>query len=651
MVVLTILNVSAIFAETTQQKEELTDVFVTATRTEQDFGKLGGSSVSMLGFEEIDAKKQFSVGEILKGIPGIDVISNGGMGTVTQAFLRGADSKNTLILIDGMMFNDPSSPNRAANIANITTDAIERIEVVRGPMSVLYGSNATAGVINIITKKGSKKPSVFAGIEGGSYNTWKYNAGIMGAVDKFNFSLLGSMLDTEGFSIANDDNDRISHQGNTSEEDGWKNKNLYGKFGVDVNPDFDITANFMVLDTKVDLDDWGPGYAGDRFSADPEYWWITNPDPNGLKEFKTTSDHAGGKIKVHNYFFDHGFESLLAFQTLRHASRDYDNNGDRTAKTLGETSEWSWQGGFDLKKLHLLDFGANYFNEKMNSISTWSSIPEKSTVTRSAWFQDQFYMTDHLVIVGGGRMDDHEKFGSKATYRLAPAYYFSDTTLKASLGTGFRSPSLYELFSDSGNENLDPEKSLGWDVGVEQAFQEKTAKAGLTYFNTVYEDRIGWDANLITPQTPWGAYNQLDGKTKISGMEAFLEYRVIPELNLSLDYTYTDTKDPDGNRLVRRPYNKVHFNSRYEFLEKGMINLDAYWVGDRDEITSAMDGDGNPVEYLDAYSLLNLSVQYDITKHMSLHARVDNLFDEFYEEAWSYATPGRSAYVGMKLTY
>jgi vitamin B12 transporter len=651
MAALTLMNVPGVFAEAIQQEETLTDVFVTATRTEQDFGKLGGSSVSMMEYEEIDGKKQFNVGEVLKGIPGLDVISNGGMGTITHVFMRGADSKNTLLLIDGMMFNDPSSPNRAANIENITTDAIERIEVVRGPMSVLYGSNATAGVINIITKKGTEKPSVFAGVEGGSYNTWKYNAGILGTVNDFNFSLLGSLLDTEGFSIADDHNDRIPHEGNTDEEDGWNNKNLYGKFGADIHPDFDITANFMLLDTAVDLDDWGPGYAGDRFVPDEESWWIFNPDPNGLKEFETTSHHAGGKINVHNYFFNQGCESLLSFQTFKHAARDYDNNGEKTAKTEGKTHEWSWQGGFDIQNMHQLDFGATHFTEKMDQDSTWSSIPETSAITRSVWIQDQFYMTDYLGIVGGVRMDDHEKFGGKATYRLAPACYFSSTTLKAALGTGFRSPSLYELFSDSGNEDLDPEKSLGWDVGVEQSFLNQSVQTGLTYFNTVYEDRIGWDPDLITPQTPWGAYNQLDGETKTSGIEAFFTYQVLSDLTLSMDYTYTDTEDPDGNRLVRRPYNKIHLNSQYAFLEKGRVNLDAYWVGERDEITSAMDENGNRVEYLDDYLLVNVAVNYDITSHMNVHTRLDNLFDEFYEDAWSYASPGRSAYVGLKVTY
>ncbi|MBU4054819.1 MAG: TonB-dependent receptor, partial [Proteobacteria bacterium] len=229
------------------------------------------------------------------------------------------------------------------------------------------------------------------------------------------------------------------------------------------------------------------------------------------------------------------------------------------------------------------------------------------------------------------------------TYRVAPAYYWSRTTLKASFGTGFRSPSLFQLYSSYGNENLKPEKSIGWDTGVEQTFFNNKAKAGITYYSTVFEDRIG--THPITYQ-----FDQLEGTTKTSGIEALFAFQPMQNLDLSLDYTYTETKDPYGKRLARRPYNKIHLNSRVKVLEKGLINLDAFWVDDRDDVY-AMDKNGNPVDNLDAYTLVNLSAGYDLTRHISLQARVDNLFDEFYENVWSYATPGRSAYVGMKLTY
>jgi vitamin B12 transporter len=644
---LTFFNASVLSAETTEKEENLEDVFVTATRTEQDFGKLGGSSVSLVDFETIDAKKQFTLADVLKGIPGIDINSYSGMGSLTSVYMRGADSKNTLVLIDGMMFNDPADPNRGANIENITTDAIERIEVVRGPMSVLYGSNATAGVINIITKKGSGKPSVSASLEGGSYNTLKYNGALFGTVERFNYSLIGAKTDTRGFSSANDENNDIPHGGNTSEKDGWENKSLYGKFGYDFNRDFDITANFLVLDSRLDLDEWYydsfsyNGYAGDRFAYDA--FWNLVPEPDGSKKKKTERDQAAGKIKIHNVFFNRRLDSQLSFQASEHKAEEFHNDGYEEGEYTGKSREWAWQGGVDPAASHMLDFGLNFYEEEMTQNSTWTTISDKSSDTRSLWLQDELFLLDNLVLIAGARYDDHDKFGGKTTYRAAPAYYWNNTTLKASFGTGFRSPSLFELYSSYGNENLKPEKSMGWDAGLEQALFNQKAKAGITYFSTVFEDRIG------THPATW-LYDQLEGETKTKGIEAFIACQLLPDLDLTLDYTYTDTEDPEGERLARRPYHKIHLNAKYKVFEKALMNLDAFRVGERDE-DFAMDKDGNVVNSLDAYTLVNLSAQYKLTDHVNVHARVDNLFDEFYENVWSFATPGRSGYVGMKLTY
>jgi vitamin B12 transporter len=623
------------------------DVFVTATRTEQQLEKIGGSSVTVITAKDIEAKKQTTVSEVLKGIPGVDIARTGGPGAETTVFLRGADSKNTLILIDGMMFNDPSTPNRNADIANLITDNIERIEVVRGPMSVLYGSNATAGVINIITKKGKAKPSVQAGMEGGSYDTWKYSGGVQGALDRFNFSLLGATIQTDGFSVADDDNPDIPHAGNTGEKDGWKNNSLYGKFGLDITPDFDISANFIYYDSKVDTDDWGNGYAGDRFDYDPETWMFT-PSPNGRKDGKSEKDNTTGRISVHNYLFNREFESTLDFHASRSKSSILDNDAFKLSDFKGNAKECSWQGGFNFLKYNVLDLGLNYMLETMDSNSY--AISDKEAYTKSIWIQDQILLGDNFVFVAGLRNDDHENFGNKATYRLSPSYSINGTTVKASYGTGFRAPSLYELYSAYGNKDLDAEESYGWDVGIEQTVD--VFKFGLTYFSLSFDNRIGWDWDIIIPGMPYpGGYNQLDGKSKTNGVETFIQYHPLSSLDFTLNYTYTDSEDPNGVHLERRPYHKIQLNTRYQFSKKGQFNMDVFRVGERDAIKYAMDKNENQVKNLDAYTLVNVSAQYDVTDYLNVYARVDNLFDEFYEEAWSYATPGMSGYVGMKIKY
>ncbi|MFO7963679.1 MAG: TonB-dependent receptor [Desulfobacterales bacterium] len=626
---------------------ELNEVFVTATRTEQELDKIGGSSVTIIPADDIDAKNRTVLSGLLEGVPGLDIVTSGGPGTNTTVFLRGAESKNTLILVDGMMINDPSNPNRGANIANLITDGIERVEVVRGPMSVLYGSNATAGVINVITKKGSEKPSAYAGIEGGSYDTWKYFGGVGGALDRFNFFLTGASIQTDGFSAANDENPDIPHAGNTDEEDGWENNSIYGTFGLTVTPDFDISANLLYFDAEVKLDDWNwfAGYAGDRFDTDP-VTFLPVASPDGPTKYETDSDYTGGRINAHNFFFQRRLESTLSCYASRTSSDTVDNDGSPWFDYEGAIKEWSWQGGFSLGKSNLVNIGLTYFIEEMDSDS--DNIHEDAD-TKSIWVQDQLFFGDNVVVTAGLRNDHHENFGNHLTYRLAPAYYFNDTVIKASYATGFRSPSLYELYSAFGNEDLDAEESYGWDIGIEQVIN--AFHFGVTYFALTFDNKIAWDANRIIPGSPFpGGYNQVEGETKTKGVEAFVKYSPAVCLDVTLSYTYTDAEDPKG-RLVRIPYNNYHLNTMYRFSDRGSLNLDMFHVGERLAVTGAADKNGNPVQDLDAYTLVNLSAQYDVTDHFQVYGRVDNLFDEFYEEAWSYATPGLSGYAGIKVRY
>ncbi|MCJ7601553.1 MAG: TonB-dependent receptor [Desulfobulbaceae bacterium] len=615
----------------------LDEVVVTATRTDTGANKVGGTSVTVITRDEIAAKQQTTVEEVLKGTPGLDVAANGGPGTNTSIFLRGADAKNTLILVDGIMFNDPSSANRNGNIANLTTDNIERIEIVRGPMSVLYGSNATAGVINIITRKGKGAPASSFGIEGGSYDTWKVYAGSGGSLERLDYSFDISHIDSNGFSIADVDNDRIPHAGNTSENDGWKNSTVSGRFGYELTSDFELVATMRYMDSEVEADDYANGYTGDRFSS-----WPYEPEPNGSKENHTDTEQYLGRLDAKNTFWDGLLNSNLYYQLSRHDRVNYDNDGVESYDYAGKTQEAGWQGTFVVSKTNDLTLGASLYEEKMESGS--SGISEQAAETKSAWAQEQITLFDSLDLVAGLRYDDHDRFGGKTTYRVAPSYLTKFGTLfKASYGTGFRAASLYELYSSYGNVNLEPEKSRGWDAGFEQELAGGKVLCGITYFALTFEDRIAYD--YLTSQ-----YQQAEGDTKTKGVETFVQWRPGENLSLQANYTYTDTRDPDDKRLARRPMHKAGVGAQYRY-GKARFNMDLYWVGERDASGSAKDLNGNPVKTLDAYTVVNLAAYYDLTKKVQLYGRIDNLFDEEYEEVWSYATPGLSGYAGIRVTF
>jgi vitamin B12 transporter len=619
-----------------EQSVEMDDVVVTATRTAS--ATTGGTSVSVITAQEIAAKQLTTVEEVLKTTPGIDVVANGGLGTQSSVFIRGADSKNTLILVDGVMFNDPSGSNRGADLAHLTTDNIERIEIVRGPMSVLYGSNATAGVINIITKRGSGTPHAALSAEAGSYGTWKLSGNGSGAVGKAHYSIGVSRLESDGFSIANDDNSHIPHDGNTSEDDGYENTTVSGKFGVEISEDFEIVATLRYLDAEVDLDAWGPGYTGDRFGGWPDY----APQPNGKTDYHNETEEYLGRLDIKNRFFNDALTSDLYVQGSRHERDGYDNDGAQSYDYVGESREIGWQGSYRVNAANTLTVGGALFREEMESDS--SGISKKDADTTSFWAQEQLRLGSSFELIAGVRYDDHDRFGDKTTYRLAPSYVTDfGLVLKASYGTGFRAPSLYELYSSYGSEDLDAEESEGWDVGFEQEFASANLLLGVTYFEQTFEDRIDFDMATYH-------YSQLPGDTETRGVETFVQWRPLEAVLLRLNYTYNDTQDPDGARLTRRALNKVNLTASYTQGPFG-VNLDCRWVGERDAISSAADENGNSVSTLDAYTVVNLAARYDITEHLCLFGRVDNLFDEFYEEAWSYATPGLSGYAGVKVTF
>ncbi|RJX32212.1 MAG: TonB-dependent receptor [Desulfurivibrio sp.] len=615
----------------------LGEVVVTATRTDAAADKVGGTSVTVITGEEIAAKQQTTVEEVLKGVPGLDVSANGGPGTNTSIFLRGADAKNTLILVDGIMFNDPSSANRSANLANLTTDNIERIEIVRGPLSVLYGSNAGAGVVNIITRKGKGAPQSSVGIEGGSFDTWKVYAGSSGSLERLDYSLNVSHIDTDGFSIANDDNNRIPQAGNTAEEDGWKNSTVSGRAGYELTPDFALAATMRYMDSELDEDDFANGYAGDRFSS-----WPYVAEPFGSKKRHTETKQYLGRIDATNSFRDGWLNSNLYCQLTRHDRLNHDNDGFESYDYLGKTREAGWQGTFAVSRTNDLTLGASFYEEEMASDS--SAISEQEAETGSVWAQEQLSLFDQLELVAGLRYDDHDRFGGKTTWRVAPSYLTGYGTLfKASYGTGFRAPSLYELYSAYGNVNLGPEESRGWDAGLEQELAGGRLLCGITWFALTFEDRIAYDF-------PTSQYQQAEGDTKTEGVETFVQWQAGANFSLQANYTYTDTKDQDDRRLARRPMHKAGAGARYRYA-RASCKLDLVWVGERDESGFARDSNGNAVETLAAYTVVNLAASYDLTEMVQLYGRIDNLFDEEYEEAWSFATPGLSAYAGVRLTF
>ena len=603
-----------------EEAVELEEVAVTATRVPTPEEEVG-SSVTVITEDEIKAKGYTTVKEVFKGALGLDVVSTGGPGAGTSVFLRGANSYHTLVLIDGMEMGDPSLMQRQYDFANLTVDNIERIEIVRGPQSVLYGADAMGGVINIITKRWDKKPTLSLGAEGGSYSTARQFAGIGASNDWASFSFAFSHIRTDGFSAADAD-----LPGNT-EDDGWENFTASSRLEIAPSDWLDMGVSFRLHDGRTDLDGGGGPY------QDVEDYHVNKQEVFVRPHIKVTA-------------FDGLWEQILAYGFTDH-SRAYIDDPWGDSDYDGEKHEISWQHNLYLHKTNTLTLGFEYEKEAMESISPWSRMDE-SAYTCSLFAQDQIKLFDISFTTVGVRWDKHKEFGDHTTFRVTQAFVFDKigTKIKGSVGTGFRAPSLYELYAPPfwgmpvGNPNLDPEESLGWDVGVEQSLFDERITLGLTYFRNEFDDLIDYISGR-------GYVNIEDAETW--GFEAFIEVVPFKDLSARIKYTYTDTEDDQGERLLRRPLHKAGFNLCYRFLdERGTANLDLLFVGERDDMDFSV-WPARRVE-LDDYVVVNLSGSFKVHKYVEVFARIENLFDEDYEEAFGYGTPGISAYGGVKLS-
>ncbi|NTU54206.1 MAG: TonB-dependent receptor [Chlorobiaceae bacterium] len=594
------------------------EVVVSATKTLNSVRNTGGSSVTVITAKEIKNSGQPTVLEVIKGTTGIDIASNGGAGSNSSVYLRGADAKYTLVLIDGVPTNDPSDGTRAPNLSNVTVDNIEQIEIVRGPSSMLYGSGASAGIINIITKKAGLKPESSLGAEGGSYGTCKYYGGTNGRRGVVDYAVSFSRMKSDGFSSTDQRNQYINPTESSFEHDGYDNTTLSGNIGLKLDDHLRLETVVRYTDANVEYDSPGVDVVGSE----------------------QDSQQYSGRITLKM-----DYQPLLGTLYYGFSSQDrsYLDNGALSDTYNGYLYEIGWQGDLKVTQNNTVSVGLNGQHESIaqESFGAFASSIDRDIASNAIFCEDQWHI-GNLQLFGGIRYEDNEKNGDKTTFRIAPSWSFGDTLIKFSYATGFRSPSLYELYSAYGNEQLKAESSRGWDAGIEHKLGERLS-AGTTLFRTDYEDRIAFDLST------W-VYGQAAGGTRTEGVESFLEWRPEAPVSMTLNHTYTYTQDANDQELLRRPRNKVGLFCSWKATERLWLNTNMKWVSSRRD-SGARDGDGVVTGKLDSYTLVNLSALYRLSETFELNGRLDNLFDAHYEEAWRYATVGRSAFAGVKVTF
>lgn len=594
----------------------LGEVLVTATKTES-YQAETGSSTTVITAQDLKKKGKTAVLDVLREVPGVAVMQSGSFGALTSIYIRGSKPGHTLVLVDGIEVNDPMSSDRSFNFAHLTTDNIERIEVVRGPQSTLYGSDAMGGVVNIITKKGKGKPKFTISLEGGSHKTFRENIGVSGGTEKVNYALSASRFDSEGISKAIDG----------SEKDGYENTAISSKVGYRISENSELSLVTRFTDSTTDLDDG----ANDD---DPNYtaWW---------RNFATKLlfDQA-----VSSWW---DYELSFSYNDVRRKYRDekdaVDTTEDKQSWYKGDNKKFEWQNNFYPFDWDTITLGLEYEEERGSSYyrskASITKFDRKTVSNKGYYLQNQFKLWENVYITPGFRIDDHELFGTEATYKVSSAYIIppTGTRLKANWGTGFKAPSLYQLYSRYGTVDLNPDESRSYDFGFEQSFFDDKLSFDMTYFDNDFKNMIDWDSDTYK-------YKNI-GKAETKGFEIACSFEPTESLTIGTNYTYTKTKDKDtGKKLDRRPENQASLDLNWAFTEKGNLNLTTSYIGHRFN-------DSANSQKIKPYTKVDLFASYDFTENFGIFGKIENLFDRKYQQVHRFAAPGRSFYAGAKVTF
>ena len=620
--------------------QQLDPVFVSATKTPVPLSHLT-SAAEVFTAEDLEIRKIRAVVDALRLSQGTAVFSNGGPGTSANVRIRGGNARQTLVLIDGAIMN--SSTLGSFNFANLTTDNIEKIEILRGAQSMVWGADATGGVINITTKRGKGPIQAGAFIEYGSFNTLREGGNFSGQKGPVDFSMALSRMDTSGISTVN-------VRRGASERDSFRNWQASSRIGVNLPLDgrFDFNFRWMNSDTQIDSS-VGPSDVIKARNGSERFVF------SGIYEQPIT-DWWTQVLTVSRSQESSPFDPGIQQRNLSTGAVTVPFGGPNDTRVKANRIET--QHNLDLGRYVTLTLGYQ-FREQLGKNST--GLSEKILSSHAGFAQFQVNVFDRLFGTAGVRHDRFNTFGDATTYRVTGGYLHTETNTKVrgSYATGFRAPTINELFFPNfGNPDLQPEKSQSLDVGIDQYLFQQRVKVSVGYFWNRYRGLIETIQNaVICGIGPFGTnfcpVNVSTAKTQ--GWEASVGIVLAQDipfmklLDVQGQYTMTLTRNLNtGARLGRWPVDQVSLRVHYQPVDPINVTIDFRFVGSQfNRPSTAQDN----TQRVPSFKVVNLSASYDVTKQMQIFTRVENLFNEKYEEVLFFGTPIRSVYGGLRVNF
>jgi vitamin B12 transporter len=604
---------------------DIETVVVTATRTPTPEAQVA-DSITVVTAADIASRQAQTLPDALQYVPGLNVVQSGGPGEQTSVFMRGTDSNHVKVLADGIDVGDPSSPNGAFDFGQFLTPDIERIEILRGPQSGLYGSDAIGGVINIITKSGSGPAQFTADVEGGSFDTFNQSGGVSGSTGPFHYTANIEHFYSGATPVTPLN---LLTPGEAPLDDSYNNVTGSTKLGYDVADNFDLGLVARYTNTQL-------YFTGDNFNVAP----FTGVPDSTHDQTDTLQYYTRGF--GHLVLFDGFLEQTAGLAYSSISSTDFSPDGP-TSYYSGDRVKFDWQGNLKFSNDELLVLGAEYDRDEIR-------LPvSASTTTGSGYAELQSSLADNFFDTLSVRYDDNAQFGSAVTWRVAPTYLIAatNTKLKGSIGTGFKAPTLSQMFEKfpsfgfSGNPNLRPETSLGYDFGFEQPLFEDKLQFGATYFRNNIRNLIGDNASFTS-------YINI-GRAETDGVESYVSYQPMDALTLRADYTFTEANDEILHQeLLRRPKNKMSVAAKWQTTKDLSFDATLLYVGPWFDVTRDNPNPATFEETAPGYTTTNIAASYDLTDQFTLYGRVDNLFDEHYQDPIGFLHPTRGFYAGIK---
>jgi vitamin B12 transporter len=599
------------------------------------------SSVTVITAEDIEREQLRTVPDALKTVPGLNVIQSGGPGGLTSVLMRGTDSRHTKVLIDGVDVSDPSTVTRIFDLGQMLTAGIDRIEVLRGPQSGLYGADALGGVISITTRKGEGPAKATAMVEGGSFGRFNQTAGLSGSQDMFNYA----------FNVAHFRAPRtpttpmeLVPPGRRTNNDFNDNVTYSHRLGFD--PNENLSFNWFARSTYSKF-----LFTGEDFAFFPSV-------PAELQSAQGTNQLSTRGEAIWT-LFDGRFKNYFGINYTDHRTSRFGPDlgfGGFLGLDQGERVKYDWRGVATVMPGQTVVFGLERERESLNSRSDFGGFVSGTTASNgnsAGYVELQSEYQNRFFLVANLRHDINDQFGPHTTYRIAPAMIVpdTDTKLKGSYGTGFKAPTLTQMFVNFpptffGNPNLNPETSTGYDFGFEQPLFENRVRFGVTYFhndvkNFISPITIGFDPNF-------GFISQYANADQFEsrGIESFATAAINAYWKVRADYTYTEVSSEEPFALLRKPKHKASATAIWTPTEQLTVATTLLYVSAWRDILR-----GNTSVHIDqpGYTVVNIAADYAVTQNVTAFARIDNLFNQNYQVPNGFQQTGFGIYGGVRL--